>query len=228
MSKNVFIFGNGEIAEIADYYFTNDSGFNVMGFIVSDDNYSSSTFNGRCVVSSSDFVKEKSPNEASVFIGVSYAQLNSKRDQAYRFFSQNGFNFATYISSKAIVSQNTIIGEGSFILEGNNIQYGVKLCPNVMLWSGNHIGHGSVIRSHAYLASHVVVSGHCDIGERTFIGVNATLMDHCSVGDDCFIAMDASITRNIKPGSVVLGAKSKYIPLDDPLNEKVKRSYFFR
>ena len=51
-----------------------------------------------------------------------------------------------------------------------------------------------------------MISGHCRIGARSFIGLNATLRDFTTIGSDCFIAMDASVTKDMPDGAVALGA----------------------
>lgn len=224
--NDLFIFGNGEIAEIADHYFSSDSEYNVEGFIVNDEFYSEGSFNDRVVLKQSDFLKNYSTDEVCIFIGISYSNLNKNREKTFNFFKSQGYKFATYVSSRADVCDTVEIGAGSFILEGNNLQYKVKLEENVMLWSGNHIGHGSRISSHTYVASHVVISGHCNIGERNFIGVNATFKDYCNVGNDCFIAMDASVSNDLNDGDVVLGAKAKIIPVTEKINRRIKSLYF--
>lgn len=226
MNTDLFIFGNGEIAELADHYFSTDSSYDVQGFIVSDEYFSENKFNDKIVIKQSDFIKKYPVNAITVFIGLSYSELNRNREFSYEFFKKNNYEIVSFVSSKANIDPTVEIGPGCFILEGNNLQHGVKLKENVMLWSGNHIGHGSVISAHTYIASHVVISGHCEVGKRTFIGVNATVMDHCQIGDDCFIAMDASVTKSVRNGEVVLGPKSNFIPVEDKLNSRIKKSYF--
>ena len=59
-----------------------------------------------------------------------------------------------------------------------------------------------------------------------FFGVNATLRDFCEIGDDCFITMDASITADLKPGSVALGAGGTVLEADDRRARAIKKKYF--
>ena len=96
-----------------------------------------------------------------------------------------------------------------------------------MIWSGNHIGHGTVIEDHAYLASHICLSGHCRVGQRTFIGVNAATRDFCTIGSDCFIAMSSNVTRDvIDDGSVVVGARGDVFDESHELAIRIKKDYF--
>ncbi len=94
-----------------------------------------------------------------------------------------GYSMASFISPQATILNGGVIGDNCFILEDNTVQPYARIGSNVTLWSGNHIGHHSVIGDHTFIASHVVVSGGVEIGERCFVGVNATLRDHIEGGD---------------------------------------------
>ena len=67
------------------------------------------------------------------------------------------------------------------MFEDNTIQPFARIGDDVILWSGNHIGHHSTIGDHCFITSHVVVSGNVHVGERSFIGVNATLRNSITI-----------------------------------------------
>src|SRR3546814_15742558 len=92
--------------------------------------------------------------------------------------------------------------------------------------SSDLLGHGTQIKDHVYIASHVCIAGHCVIGERSFMGVNATTADFTTIGADCFITMDASVTRNVPAGGVALGAPSPVLEEDDRRSTTIKRKDF--
>ena len=88
-------------------------------------------------------------------------------------------------------------------------------------------GIGSIPQATSvHLASHVVLSGHCKIGERCFIGVNATFRDFITIGDECFITMDASVSRDLLSGSVALGCPAKILISEDKRANIIKKKYF--
>jgi UDP-3-O-[3-hydroxymyristoyl] glucosamine N-acyltransferase len=78
----------------------------------------------------------------------------------------------------------------------------VKIGNNVVLWSGNHIGHHSVVRDNCFIASHVVISGFCDIGEYSFLGVNATLANNITVGKDNWIGPNVALMKSTEAGAL--------------------------
>lgn len=206
MNKKLLIFGTGEIAELAYFYFTHDTEWNVCGFICDDVYFQEEKFLGLPCIKFSE-INQYSVNSYAVHVALSYRKLNKIREEKYHTFKSLGYEMPSYISSKSTVWSKEI-GDNCFILEDQTIQPNVKLGNNVMLWSGNHIGHGSVIEDHVYVASHVVIAGHCSIGERSFIGVNAALKDFITVGKDCFIGMGADVTKDCPDGGVYISTKS--------------------
>ena len=226
MSSKLIIFGSAEIAELAHFYFHNDSDFEVVGFTVDDEFVESDSFLGLPLIPFSKVKKYYPPSDYSMHVALSYMQLNKLREKKYYEAKALGYELSSYLSSHSSYWSDLSIGENCFILENQNIQPTVKIGNNVVLWSGNHLGHGSVIQDHAYISSHVVISGHCTVGCRTFIGVNSTVKDFTSIGDDCFIGMGSVIASDMKSGSVSLAASSSILDGDDRRAQFLKRKYF--
>jgi sugar O-acyltransferase (sialic acid O-acetyltransferase NeuD family) len=205
MSKKLIIFGSGDIAQIAHYYFTNDSEYDVSAFTVDSNYIQENTFCGLPVVAFEALFKKYPPETHDLFVALSYLKLNSIRKEKYLAAKALGYDLASFVSSRATVLNDGCIGENCFIFEDNTIQPFVKIGNNVILWSGNHIGHHSLIHDHTFIASHVVVSGGVEIGEQCFIGVNATLRDHIKVGDRCIIGAGALLLGDADPDGVYMG-----------------------
>jgi sugar O-acyltransferase (sialic acid O-acetyltransferase NeuD family) len=207
--KNLVIFGTGDIAQLADYYFTNDSDYTVKGFAVDAEFLSSDRFNNSPLVAFEQITDSFSPETHELFIALSYSEINQLRARKFLEAKDKGYKIASYISSKATVFDNVEIGENCFILENNVVQPYVRIGDNVTLWSGNHIGHHSSIDDHCFLASHIVVSGGVEMGKYVFIGVNATLRDHIKIGDSSVIGAGALIMSDTPPTGVFVAKGTK-------------------
>ena len=225
--KKLLIFGTGEIATLAKYYFETDSDYKVEGFICDDEFYNSDQHEGLKLHKFSDLTSILDINNYYIFVGISYRGLNKIRENIFLKIKKLGFKFASYISSKSQIASNVNIGENCFILENQTIQPFVEIGDNVVLWSGNHIGHRSKLSNHVYISSHVCISGNCEIGERTFIGVNSALADFSKVGKDTFISMSSIVYGNIKDNSVIIGKKTQVFESDTKQNSLIKKKYFF-
>ncbi len=214
MKKNkIIVFGAGEIAEVADYYFKHDGSRDVVAFVVDDNYLERSSFAGRPIISTSESVKRFPASDYAAFVAVGYKKVNGLREAKCKWFIGNGYDLASYISPSATIYPNVTFGWNSFILEDNTIQPFVKIGNGVTLWSGNHIGHHSIIEDYVFLSSHVVVSGGVSVGYRTFVGVNSTFNDHVIVGSQCVIGSGCLVTKNIPAGGVVVAEPATLSPV---------------
>jgi sugar O-acyltransferase (sialic acid O-acetyltransferase NeuD family) len=204
MSK-LIIFGTGDIARLAHYYFSCDSEYEVTGFTVDKEYMTGDVFLDLPVVAFEEIVDCCPPATHKMFIALSYAKMNKIRAQKYFKAKEMGYELATYISSRCTFLTDKPVGDNCFILEDNTIQPFVEIGNNVTLWSGNHIGHDSVIEDHCFLASHIVVSGNVRINQYCFIGVNATLRNSITIARETLVGAGAIIMKDTV-------AKGVYVP----------------
>lgn len=201
--KPVLIFGAGEIAEVAHFYFTRDTRIPVAGFTVDAAYLKESRFCGLPVVPFEEAQAAFAPAAHDLFVALSYAKINAVRAQKCAEGKARGYRLASYVSSKASVWEGFQAGENCFILEDNTIQPFVRIAANVTLWSGNHIGHHARLAANCFITSHVVISGGVQVGENAFIGVNATLRDHVKIGARSVIGAGALVLEDVPDDGVV-------------------------
>ncbi len=210
--SKLIIVGDGETAEIAYEYFSHDSNYEVVAFTVEKTYIKKTQLFGLPIVPFEDVENLYDPRTYSMFVAISYNQLNRVRTKLYKQAKNKGYELASYISPKAFVWRNVEIGENCFIFENNVIQYHVEIGDNVTLWSGNHIGHRTTIRDNCFISSHVTLSGFCDIGENCFIGVNACVADRVKIAKDCVIGAGAVVIQDTFEGLVYVGNPAKPLP----------------
>jgi sugar O-acyltransferase (sialic acid O-acetyltransferase NeuD family) len=203
--KPLVIFGAADIAELAHYYFSTDSEYQVVAFTVDPAYITKKEFCGLPVVSFEDVVQCYSPATHELFVALSYSKLNAVRKERYLAAKALGYRLASYISSRSTILNEGKIGDNCFILEDNTVQPFVSIGNNVTLWSGNHIGHHSTIHDHCFISSHVVVSGGVEISEACFIGVNATLRDHIKIGERCLLGAGVLLLADADPDGLYIG-----------------------
>lgn len=207
----IVIFGMGDIAQIANYYFEIDSDYEVVAFTVDKAYMSTDEYEGKKVVPFEDLQSIYPPGSYKLFIALSYASMNKIREQKFNEALAKGYELVSYVSSKCTYLSQYPPGKNCFIFEDNTVQPFVKIGDNVTLWSGNHIGHHSVIENHNFISSHVVVSGHCTIGRNSFIGVNSTLGHKVTIAPETLVGAGSVITKNTEEKSVWVPSKSSKI-----------------
>jgi sugar O-acyltransferase (sialic acid O-acetyltransferase NeuD family) len=203
------VFGAGDIARLAHFYFATDSEHEVVAFAVDPEFRSADVFMGLPLISMGDVVRQYPPSHHKMFVAVSYRNMNRVRAAKYAEAKSLGYELVSYISSRCTFLATRAPGDNCFILEDNTIQPFVSIGNDVTLWSGNHVGHDAVIGDHCFISSHVVISGHVQIGQNCFIGVNATLRDSVRVADYTLVGAGALIMKNTTERSVYLGARAE-------------------
>lgn len=220
--KKLVIFGADDFAQLARFYFDNDSEYEVCAFTVDRQYIKADSFCSLPLVPSDELTDRYPANEYSIFIAIAYTHLNKVREQKYHELKAMGYSLASYISSKATCwNEGNELGDNVFIFEDNTIQPYVHIGSNTILWSGNHIGHHARIGNHVFIASHVVLSGRTVVGDNSFIGVNATVNDHIHIAERNVISSGALITRDTEPDSMY---KARWT---DKYEKDVTESKFF-
>ena len=202
-TQQIIIFGAGDIAELADFYFTHDSDIEVAGFTVDGAYLTAAEFLGRPVVAFEQVAEKFPPERYGFFVAVSYAKLNTIRAEKVAAARAGGYRLVSYLSSRATVFPGFELKENCFILEDNTIQPFARVGANVTLWSGNHIGHHCTIEDDVFIASQVVVSGGARVGQGSFVGVNVTIRDHVSIGKQCVLGAGALVLEDQPDFSVL-------------------------
>lgn len=210
--RRIIIFGTGELAEVAEFYFSQDTGREIAAFTIDGANLTETRFCGKPVVAVED-LSNIGPDLHDCFVAVGYSRVNGLREEKCLQLKRLGYSLTSYVSPKATIFSNVEIGWNAFILEDNTIQPFVRVGNGVTLWSGNHIGHHAVIEDFAFISSHVVISGGVKVGARTFIGVNSTVNDHLDIGARCVIGSSSLITQDLSDESVTSAVPAKLSPV---------------
>jgi sugar O-acyltransferase (sialic acid O-acetyltransferase NeuD family) len=205
------VFGAGDIARLAHFYFSSDSEHEVVAFTVDAAYQKESEFQGLPLVAAEEVTRLYPPSHVRMFVALSYAKMNRVRAEKYTHAKGLGYELVSYVSSRCSYLSQHPPGDNCFILEDNTVQPFVTIGNNVTMWSGNHIGHDSSIGDHCFISSHVVVSGHVNIGPSCFIGVNATLRNSIAIAERTLIGAGAVIMKNTTAGSVYPGPRSDRI-----------------
>jgi sugar O-acyltransferase (sialic acid O-acetyltransferase NeuD family) len=206
------IFGAGDIARLAHFYFRTDSPHQVVAFVVDAAYKKADTFEGLPVCTLDEVSSRYPPAEVEAFIALSYTRMNRVRREKYDAMKALGYRYVTYVSSRCSYLSTTPPGDNCFILEDNTVQPFVTIGNNVTIWSGNHIGHDSVIEDDCFVSSHVVVSGWVRVGAGCFLGVNSTLRNAITLGPETLVAAGAVIMKDTEAKSVYFNERAKRAP----------------
>jgi len=195
------VFGTGELAELAAYYFTEDGDRAVAAFVVDDEFVREDTFASRPVIALSELASRFPPAAYDAFVAIGYRQLNQARATKCAQLRALGYRLASYVSTRSSTWPDLKLGDNCLIMESNTIQPFVRIGNGVIVWCENLISHHVVVGDNVFIASHVVISGGVQIGEGTFLGVNSTIKEKVRIGAGVIVGAGALILKDADPDS---------------------------
>ena len=213
MKKELVIFGNGQVAQVACYMFRHDGSHVPAAFTVDRSFITSPELMDLPVVPLDDVVSRFPPGEYDAFVAVSYAQVNRLRAAKVAAMKSLGYRLPSYISPRATTFPDLAVGENCLILEDNIIQPFSVIGNNVVMWGGSHLGHHSRIGDNCFIAPHVAISGAVEIGEFSFIGINATIRDNIKIGKANVIGAGCVILADTQDLQVFVAKSSETLPM---------------
>lgn len=212
--KKLIIFGNKKLAELACFYFTNDSEYEVEAFCVDSDYIKEERFMNLPVIPFEKIEDKYPPSDFDMFVAIGYKKQNKIRADKYHEVKNKGYKLATYVCSKSVVWPGVKIGENCFILENQILQPDVVVGNDVVIWGNSHFGHNTVISDHCWISPHAAVCGGVHIGEYSFLGTNITIRDNLKIGKECVVGAGSLVLHDIKDKEVFIGKVCEKYPLD--------------
>jgi len=203
--KKLIIFGAGAIADLALYYFRNDSEYDVCAFTVDREYCDAETNQGLPLIPFDEICSIYPPHEFDLFVAVGYSSINHLRKEKYEAGKQYGYNMPSYISTKATVFTDQI-GDNCLLLEGSIVEPFVTIGSNTTLWTASSISHHSTVEDHCFISTHVAICGSVTIGSQSFLGANSTIRDHVTIGARCVIGAGCLILADTAPNGVYTGS----------------------
>ncbi len=204
-NRPLVIFGTGELAQLAYYYFTNDSPRTVVAFTLDNALLEEKSFMGLPIVGFESLEENYPSDDYDLFIAIGYSRLNQTRTERYHSAKARGYRLATYVSSRSTCYPDLKIGDNCFVMEGNLIQPFVTIGNNVIIWSGCVISHHVDISSNCFIAAQSVISGKVKIGPYCFIGVNATLRENIVLAKHTIVGSGALLLQSTEENQSYLG-----------------------
>jgi sugar O-acyltransferase (sialic acid O-acetyltransferase NeuD family) len=212
--RKLVIFGTEATAEVIDFYFTQDSEYEVAAFTVDAAFLEGDSYRGRPLVAFEDIASKFPPDDYEMFIAVGFQKMNAVRALKFAAAKSMGYTLASYLSSKASAWPGFSAAENTFVMEDNTIQPFVTIGHDTILWSGNHVGHHSSIGAHCFVSSHVVISGRVTVGDYSFLGENSTLRDGVTLGEATMVGAGCLVLTDTPPETVLTtpGSEIRRVP----------------
>jgi sugar O-acyltransferase (sialic acid O-acetyltransferase NeuD family) len=210
----LIIFGTGELAQLAYFYFSHDSEYDVLGFTLDSTYIDSPNYLGLPLIPFEEIENIYPPDEYKMFIAIGYSKLNQNRIDKYNQAKSKGYVLASYVSSKSTSWPGLVVGENTFIMEDNTIMPFCVIGNNILVFVNNIIAHHMVIKDHVTITSHCAIGGNVIIEEKAFIGLNASLRNNIVIGQGAIIGTAANVVKDVDDYKVMMGNPAKALEID--------------
>lgn len=215
MEKVIIIGGKSSATLIADYIYDAQHKFNepieFIGFAY-DDLPIDSDINGFPVISKIGDVYKKHEKYKDVkFIFQSYDIQSMQKTIEFKDSLGIPLNrYCTFIHPSCMIARSSTIGIGSIILAHTVINPKAKIGNFNSIMSGVTIGHDAVVGNYNLIATQAIVA-NIVMGDRNFIGINATTNNKITIGDDCMIGMASNVIKDVPSGTKCFGNPAKEV-----------------
>ncbi len=206
--KKLIIFGTGNFAQMAHYFFERDSEYQPTAFTVDSEFLDQPSYQGLPVIPFEDVEQHYPPDEFAMFVTLGLREVNLMRKKKIEAAEAKGYRLASYISSKAIRQSELSVGPNTWIMEQAHLHPFVTVGRGTIIWSRSTIGFKSSIGEYCWISG-----GLCGesvvVGDCTFIGLGATVASFVSVGKSNLIGAGAVIQQDTKDFEIYKGPHSK-------------------
>lgn len=158
-----------------------------------------------------DEIKNYSPSEIALVMGLGMIRPNSWREKIYCAFKKQGYDFLTVIHPDAIVSPSANLGEGVQVMAGAIIQTNTKVADNTIVNTGAIVDHDGQIGLHVHIAPGTKISGNVSIGNSTHIGTGTTIIQGIDIGERTLIGAGSVVVKNIGADAKAFGVPAKEV-----------------
>lgn len=178
------------------------AGLEVAAFV--DDAKAGSEVRGLWVFASSDV-----PDGGVFVIGIADPKV---RERLTPVLAARGMQPTTVVHPRAIIAPEVTIGPGCIILGGAHISSSVRLGAHVQVHYNATLGHDAVLDDFTTVYPGANVSGAVHLRRGATVGSNAVVLQGRTVGEFAFVGAGAVVTRDVAPGTVVVGSPARPVP----------------
>jgi len=211
--EKVVLFGNGSVARVIYFFLTHDSPYEVTAFTVDREYIEEDTLFRLPVVPFADVESTYPPDEYKMLVAIGYTGINRLRAERYYQAKAMGYQFVSYVSSKATTWPGLVIGENCVIGANTVIQPFVEIRNDVVISTGCTIGHHTVVKEHCFLASGVAVAGGVTVEPYCLLGTNATIRNRITIARECVIGAGAVALEDTQERGVYMARPAQLLPL---------------
>jgi acetyltransferase EpsM len=204
MTQPILILGTRWLAEEMFDLISEMPGYEVAGFVENQERSRCESKLENLPVFWVDDIRKFAETHLAI-CGIS----TTKRDEYAAQVAALGMRFATLIHPMARVSSRATLGAGCFIGPFCVVSTRAQLGEHVFMNRGSFIGHHRKIGNYVTLQTGANVAGLGSIGDKTYVGMKAAVLDRVDVGAGCVIGAGAVVTKSLPDRVKAMGVPAR-------------------
>ncbi|MBT9501031.1 MAG: hypothetical protein IV092_07285 [Burkholderiaceae bacterium] len=182
----LLMYGAGDFARTVEIL-ARDCGHEVLGCIddTAQNPHALGTFSAVC--------ESHPPADCGVVMAIGYRDLGS-RWKAWLRLRAAGYASPALIHPRAYVAAQAVLADGCQVMAGAVVDVRSSVGEASVLWPCANVNHDSRVGANCFVSPSATLCGFVQIGDGSFIGAGAVVVDHCVVPPHSFIKA-ASLTR---------------------------------
>lgn len=203
--EELWIFGAGDLAKLAKFFFEKELDKPVSGFIVDEEHLAGVPRDLGKVVAWQEYLELVPKGRSLVFPAIGYRSMRA-REAIFDRIEKSEQKICNLVCQSAKVASDVELGVGVFVMPSVVIEPGVVVGSNNVIWSNSTVCHDSIVGRHNFIAANAVIGGRARIGSRCFFGFSSVVGQDVRVADDVLIGATAFLKDSVDESGVYLGS----------------------
>lgn len=194
MNRLIIVGAGGHGKVIADNALKN--GYDSICFL--DDNATGKVM-GLPIVGTSNDIDRFNDENTDFVIGIGN---NSIRKSIAK---KHNVNWVALIHPSAQISFNVRIGKGTVVMANATVNACTSIGEHCIINTSAIVEHDNAIYNYAHISPNAALGGTVRIGEKTQVGIGATVKNNVDICSDCIIGAGAVVVRDINESGIYVG-----------------------
>lgn len=143
--------------------------------------------------------------------GIAAIGNNAAREAAAQRLREAGVPLVRAIHPTSWLSPSAHIGEGSLVVGGVVVNADAHIGANVILNTQCSIDHDCIIEDGAHISPGARLGGGVTVGQRSQIGMGASVLPGIKIGSDTIIGAGAVVTHDMPDGVTAVGVPARIL-----------------